>query len=744
MREAMPKGSSVILLLLLNFLKLEVQANPFATFFESNCLACHGEDRQKGNVTLHDIAFDFETADSRQLWLSILTQLETGEMPPEEETQPDEVERQKVVAAITTRFHQTGHPIELLRAAPKFGNYIDHEELFSGEHKGPSFSRPRIWRISPYIDGQSSPFSLAQGEGFKDYAYMWSLDKPTIELLLMNADAVVKKQIGPSEADLFVQDEAWKNEILSKRRNLENEVAKQKALLEKSPKNEGLKKKLDTLVQQFERNRATDFEKDRKRPYNKLSSLQKNVLWRVAYGDEMPSEEDLDETVARQLRQALRREPTAEDISKMSVRLKESITSYGNKTGTLLTLTSILMMPEAIYRMELGFGETLPDGRRKLNDTEIAYALGYALTDGGPDKEIMNDAAAGKLADPATIRGHVERIYDSAIIGTEKRRGKAERVLRFFQEYFAYQGATDVFKDGTRHPGHNPRPSDLIQDTDLLILHVLKEDQDVLKELLSTDIAFIRHVPSRPGWETIGSYNVSKKEVRENNIITGEKNQNQQRYVMKLTGQRAGILTQPSWLTAHSTNFDNDPVKRGKWIYEHLLGGVIPDLPITVDATVPEDPDKSLRVRFEKTRQEYCQKCHSRMNPLGLAFEMYDDVGRFREKELLRDNKTLVAVDSSGGIAKSGVPELDGPVENAIELMNKLSESPHVRQVFVRHAFRFWMGRNETLGDSPTLIDADKAYVESGGSMKALIASLLSSDSFLYRKGFDEEPLTGN
>jgi hypothetical protein len=360
------------------------------------------------------------------------------------------------------------------------------------------------------------------------------------------------------------------------------------------------------------------------------------------------------------LKTALRREPSVEDIAKMSARLKESITSYGNDTGTRLTLTSILLMPEAIFRMEMGLGEKLTDGRRKLSQAEIAYALGYALMDLGPDKEIMNDLAGEKLGDPAAIRAHVERIYDSAITGTSKRKGKAERVLRFFQEYFAYQGATDVFKDGTRHPGHMPRPSDLIKDTDLLIMHELKQDKDVLKELLSTDIAYIRHVPARPGWETISSYNVTKKAVRADNLISGEKNQNNQRYVMKLTGQRGGILTQPSWLTAHSTNFDNDPVKRGKWIYEHLLGGIIPDLPITVDAVVPEDPDKPLRVRFAKNRETYCMKFHGKMNPLGMAFEMFDDVGRFREQELLRDNKTLVNVESKGGIAHSGVPELDG------------------------------------------------------------------------------------
>jgi hypothetical protein len=44
------------------------------------------------------------------------------------------------------------------------------------------------------------------------------------------------------------------------------------------------------------------------------------------------------------------------------------------------------------------------------------------------------------------------------------------------------------------------------------------------------------------------------------------------------------------------------------------------------------------------------------------------------------------------------------------------------------------MGRNEMLSDSQTLIDADRAYVESGGSFKSVIVSLLTSDSFIYRK----------
>jgi hypothetical protein len=44
------------------------------------------------------------------------------------------------------------------------------------------------------------------------------------------------------------------------------------------------------------------------------------------------------------------------------------------------------------------------------------------------------------------------------------------------------------------------------------------------------------------------------------------------------------------------------------------------------------------------------------------------------------------------------------------------------------------MGRNELLSDAKTLTDADQAYVNNNGSFKAVVISLLSSDSFIYRK----------
>ena len=192
-------------------------------------------------------------------------------------------------------------------------------------------------------------------------------------------------------------------------------------------------------------------------------------------------------------------------------------------------------------------------------------------------------------------------------------------------------------------------------------------------------------------------------------------------------GQRLGLLTHPSWLVSHSDAMDNHAILRGRWVRERLLGGGIPDVPITVDAMLPDEPNTTLRSRMRVTREAYCWTCHEKMDPLGLPFEMYNHAGLFRTTELNNP------VDTTGAIIDSGDPDLDGPVKNAIEMIDKLAKSDHVEQVFVRHAFRFWMGRNETINDGPVLQDAYRAYRENG-SMKALITSLVTSDAFLYRK----------
>jgi hypothetical protein len=232
--------------------------------------------------------------------------------------------------------------------------------------------------------------------------------------------------------------------------------------------------------------------------------------------------------------------------------------------------------------------------------------------------------------------------------------------------------------------------------------------------------------------------------------------------------QRAGIVTHPAWLVAHSQNDQTDPIHRGIWVYEKLLAGVIADVPPDVDAAVPVDPHKTLRERMEFARAKRCWACHRKINPLGEAFEVFDDFGRFREKHYFNDEDVLVSassetyekedetgtffrslkrdemvaqgtwstrpVNATGSFDTLGIPGLEGDFNNAVEMMHTIAASDRARQSIIRHLFRYFLGRNEMLSDSQTLIAADRAYLENDGSFVAVVVSLLSSDSFLYRK----------
>lgn len=218
---------------------------------------------------------------------------------------------------------------------------------------------------------------------------------------------------------------------------------------------------------------------------------------------------------------------------------------------------------------------------------------------------------------------------------------------------------------------------------------------------------------------------------------------------------RKGILTHPAWLIAYSQNLETDPIHRGKWIREKLLAGTIPDVPITVDAVIPPDHTKTMRQRMEgRTGVEYCWGCHQKMDPLGFPFELYDDFGRFRTAESLEHPDNLIKkadpkqvnefgatlsaykslpVDAHSILKGTGDSSLDGDVTDAFDLITRLAKSSKVRQSIIRHAFRYFMGRNESLSDSQTLINADKAYLKCNGSFDEVIVSLLTSDSFIFR-----------
>jgi hypothetical protein len=417
------------------------------------------------------------------------------------------------------------------------------------------------------------------------------------------------------------------------------------------------------------------------------------------------------ELLKSQYQSVLRRTPTKAELKPLLELIEKVDDELGAPMGMQAAFAAIILQPESVFRYE-GSGEQ-KDKLKALTRREVAHALAFSLTDLPPASDLLK---AFDQKDKTVI----SLVQSKAMHLLKNNVRTQNRMLQFFQEFFDYEKASDIFKDKLK--GHAHWAPGLVSDLDLLVTKVLAKDKQVFKTLLTTREYYIL-VRSHRDKDSPLAYNLSPdfKPAGQAHRFPDD--------------QRMGVLTHPAWLVAHSGNFDNDPIRRGLWIRKKLLGGNVADVPINVDAKLPDDKTMTLRQRMHVTRKDECYKCHSKMNPLGLPFERFDHFGRFRVNELEKP------VDTNSVIVNTGVGGVDGKVKSPFELIEKLASSTHVEQVCIRHVFRFIMGRNETLGDAKALQDAHHAYVKSDGSMNALVVSLLSSDSFLYRaKGSSAPP----
>jgi hypothetical protein len=117
------------------------------------CTACHGEKEKEGNVRLHQfsqLSKDFQST----LLNKIEEQLYLEQMPPEDEEQPSDKERQQLFDWVNAHFARLGDRSKFREKlkTPAYGNYVNHEKLFSGDYKHlKPFTPDRRWLISEFI-----------------------------------------------------------------------------------------------------------------------------------------------------------------------------------------------------------------------------------------------------------------------------------------------------------------------------------------------------------------------------------------------------------------------------------------------------------------------------------------------------------------------------------------------------------------------------------------------------------------
>jgi mono/diheme cytochrome c family protein len=394
-------------------------------------------------------------------------------------------------------------------------------------------------------------------------------------------------------------------------------------------------------------------------------------------------------------RRAYRRPVTDKDVQPLLGFFRAGRDEGDFETGIQRALEAVLVDPEFLFRVEQAPSAA---GRvYRIPDLDLASRLSFFLWSSVPDDELLNIAAQGRLRQPGVLRRQVVRMLKD---------DRADALLsNFFGQWLGIRAIGTVTPDRQAFPEF---ASDLRaafqEETRLFLRAQVHEDRSVL-DLLTANYSYLNERLAR----FYGVPNVLGSHFR--------------RVTFQDT-RRAGLLGQGSILTTTSYANRTSPVLRGKWVLEALLGTPPPPPPPNVppfDASAPKDGERlSVRQQMERHRRNpACSSCHSMLDPLGFAFENFDGIGQWRDRE------HGVAVDASG-IFPDGT-KFGGPAEFRNILMQR-------RDAFLRTVteklLTYALGRGVEPYDMPAVRGITRAAAQSDYRWSSLIEAIVESLPF--------------
>jgi hypothetical protein len=415
----------------------------------------------------------------------------------------------------------------------------------------------------------------------------------------------------------------------------------------------------------------------------------------------------LDEFLRDFGKRAYRRPLEAEEITRYQGLFAAGKDGADFASGIRLVVSTMLWSPNFLYRPEVGDPRRISGKMMALTHYETASRLSYYLHNTMPDSELFAAADAGKLGTVEEVAAQARRLMASP--------RARDMVVSFHAQWLQTDDLLTVEKSPTTYPMFTPEVrAAMKEELDEFADQVVRTGDGKLETLLTAGFSFLRG-------PLYGVYGVSAA----GGAATGL------RRADLPAGQRAGILTLAGVMAKHAHPDQSSPVGRGYVISDRLLCVVPPDPPDDVDANVPTpDPNSTTRARFEMHRTKpQCASCHMLMDPLGLPFESYDGMGRFRTMD------GRLAVDPTSTLANT---DQDGPVKNAVELMGRLAQASQVRNCLSRQWFRYAFGRLDTTADKPAVDSALNSFANGGYKVADLVVGLASTDPFRFRRPVEQ------
>ena len=344
--------------------------------------------------------------------------------------------------------------------------------------------------------------------------------------------------------------------------------------------------------------------------------------------------------------------------------------------------------------------------RHTLNDWEIACRLSYLLWSTMPDDELFALAEQGKLHDKAELGRQIQRLLADS---------KAER----FTESFASQWLN------LRKVGMFPPDKKLYPDYDKsLEKSMVSETTEFFREVLQRGLTLREFLHS--DWTMVNS------RLAEFYGLPDVAGSDFQRVSLTPESRRGGLLTQAAILSLTSDGTRHRPVHRGKWVSESIFGKSPPPPPANVDPIEPnpvDSPKATLRMKLEAhIHDPKCASCHRKIDPLGLAFENYDAIGRWRTTEIVEGTGDNPAVNPSGKLP-------DGRSYQTPEEFKQLllADIDSFNTAFIEKLATYGLRRSLSFDDRHDLAAIAKASRAKDYRLRDLVEAFVVSDLFQKR-----------
>ena len=288
---------------------------------------------------------------------------------------------------------------------------------------------------------------------------------------------------------------------------------------------------------------------------------------------------------------------------------------------------AILTSPRFLYLTESDPGK----GPETLDAYELASRLSYFLWSSMPDEQLRKSASSGKILEPAELRSQVERMLKDP---------KSQALANnFVGQWLHLRKLGEMPPDPEKNKAYYADNLEhaMLEETRRFFNHLLSENRNLL-EFIDSDYTFLNGALAR-------HYGIPG--------VTGERFE---KVSLLPEHNRGGLLGHGSILTATSNGVETQPVVRGVWILENLLGTPPNPPPPDVDPIEPDTRGVStMRELMEKHRDNpTCFECHRKIDPLGLSMEKYDHVGAWRDRYAKR-----LPIDGSGKMPDG--TSIDGP-----------------------------------------------------------------------------------